>query len=182
MSTVILRRDQNTTDPFAMSEVKSHLRVTHDDEDFDIHTKARTSALEFEQFAQMALLDQTIKVRYWRPLIDGVIRLPIGPVTEDATATVTADGVAWTGFDLIGGHRPVIFLPDNLIGCRVQRLVVEYTAGFGTDPGDIPADIAEAIMDQTALHFDARSPMGRKELTTSPHMMRIAARYRGVQV
>ncbi len=37
-------------------------------------------------------------------------------------------------------------------------------------------------MDQAALHYDGRSPMGAKSLTTSPHMARVAARYRGVQV
>jgi len=37
-------------------------------------------------------------------------------------------------------------------------------------------------MDQVALHYDGRSPMDAKSLTTSPHMARVAARYRGVQV
>lgn len=181
MSMIVLRQSSATA-PFALDRVKAHLRVTHYDEDSDIEIKARTAALEFEQAAQMALLDQTIKVRLWRPRIEGVLRLPIGPVAEDATVTVTADGVAWTGFEVIAGNRPALFFPDSVIGAQVQRLVVEYTAGFGTTPDDIPDDIAEAVMDQAALHFDGRSPMDRRDLATSPHMMRIAARYRGVRV
>ncbi|SIS93432.1 hypothetical protein SAMN05878426_1206 [Phaeovulum vinaykumarii] len=36
-------------------------------------------------------------------------------------------------------------------------------------------------MDQAALHYDGRSPMDAKALSTSPHMARVGARYRGVQ-
>ncbi len=182
MSKVVVQRDLNAADPFVLGEVKAHLRVTFDDDDDDIQAKARAAAAEFEQVAQMALLNQTIRVNILGGQIESVLRLPIGPVDQSATVSVTADGVVWTDYDLIAGHRPVLLFSDDLTGAWVERLVVEYTAGFGAAASDVPADIAEAVMDQTAIHFDGRSPMHRKDLSTSAHMMRIAARYRGVQV
>lgn len=109
------------------------------------------------------------------------LRLPIGPVADDDTPTVTIDGEAFTGFDFVGGIRPYIRWHSDYHGLTPSRMTIEYQAGFGAAASDIPDDLAQALMDQAALHYDGRSPMDAKSLTTSPHMQRIGARYRGVQ-
>lgn len=92
------------------------------------------------------------------------------------------DGDAFSAFDFVGGNRPYIRWLASYHDLTPSRMTIEYQAGFGTAASDIPEDLAQALMDQAALHYDGRSPMDAKSLTTSPHMARIGARYRGVQV
>jgi uncharacterized phiE125 gp8 family phage protein len=94
--------------------------------------------------------------------------------------TISVDGEAFTAFDFAAGIRPYLHWNAGHAGSTPTRMSIEYIAGFGDAQADIPHDLAQAIMDQAALHYDGRSPMNARELTTSPHMARIGARYRGV--
>ena len=168
--------------PFVLDDLKMHLRILHEDDDPAITKMGHTAAAEIEQFAQIALLTQTIRVTIFDPGMATFLKLPIGPVADDEVPTVTIDGDAFSAFELIGGNRPVIRWLSGYPDTPPSRMTITYQAGFGATAADIPADLAQALMDQTALHFDGRSPMDAKSLTTSPHMARIGARYRGVQL
>lgn len=168
--------------PFVLDDVKAHIRVEDGEEDSAIQNMGLTAAAEIEQFAQVALLAQTIRVTVLAPDRGKGLRLPIGPVADDATLTVTIDGEPFTAFELVAGLRPYIHWQDAYHALTPERITIEYQAGFGADASSIPQDLAQALMDQAALHYDGRSPMDAKTLTTSPHMARIGARYRGVQV
>ena len=168
--------------PFILGDLKLHLRASDDAEDAAIQNIGLTAAAEIEQFAQIALLTQTIRVTIFDPDRESGLRLPIGPVADDDTPTVTIDGAAFTGFDFVAGNRPYIRWLTSYHDLTPSRVTIEYQAGFGLNADDIPEDLAQALMDQAALHYDGRSPMDAKSLTTSPHMARIGARYRGVQV
>ncbi|MFC0161420.1 hypothetical protein CDZ97_07820 [Mameliella alba] len=181
MKVIATRTPVSASDPFDLDAVKDHLRVDFTDDDTGIGNMARTAAQEVEQVAQIALLTQTIRVVILDPGTDRILRLPIGPVADDAEVTVSIDGTSFTDFTLIGGIRALIRFGDTFDNLTPEQIAIEYPAGFGDSATDIPADLAQAIMDQTALHYDGRSPMDAKSLTTSPHMARIAARYRGVQ-
>lgn len=168
--------------PFVLDELKLHLRAPDDSEDTAITNMGKTAAAEIEQFAQIALLTQTIRVTIFNPGQDYGLRLPIGPVAEDEIPTLMIDGVAFTAFDFAYGDRPYIRWLADYFDLTPSRMIIEYQAGFGAAASDVPPDLAQALMDQAALHYDGRSPMDAKSLTTSPHMARIGARYRGVQV
>ncbi|KPP85801.1 MAG: Phage QLRG family, putative DNA packaging [Rhodobacteraceae bacterium HLUCCO07] len=169
--------------PFVLDNVKLHLRVSDDAEDGAIQNMALTAAAEIEQFAQIALLHQTIRVTVFDPTPNEyAFNLPVGPVADDAPPTVTLDGEAFTAFDFVGGKRPYIRWLADYHDLTPDRMTIEYQAGFGADASAIPADLAQALMDQAALHYDGRSPMDAKSLTTSPHMARVGARYRGAKV
>ncbi|MBC7285002.1 hypothetical protein [Hoeflea sp.] len=168
--------------PFAMDALKIYLRSPDDAEDHQIENIGLTAAAELEQFAQIALLTQTIRVTIFNPDRESGLILPIGPVADDDIPTVTIDGEAFTAFDFVGGNRPYIHWLADYHNLTPGRMTIEYQAGFGADATDVPSDLAQALMDQAALHYDGRSPMDAKSLTTSPHMARIGARYRGVQV
>ncbi len=168
--------------PFDLEKVKDHLRVGDDADDGAITNMAHTSAAEIEQFSQIALLNQTITVTLLDPALDRIISLPIGPVAADIVPTVTVEGEAFTGFTFFGGNRPSIWFKAEYRHTTPSQVTIEYQAGFGADASSIPADLSQALMDQTALHYDGRSPMDAKSLTTSPHMARIGAKYRGVQL
>jgi uncharacterized phiE125 gp8 family phage protein len=182
MKMLVHRTPVAVAQPFDLDPVKLHLRVDHDEDDTAITNMGHTAAAEIEQFAQIALLTQTIRVTIFDPCIGTYLNLPIGPVADDEAPTVTIDGEAFTGFELIGGNRPVIRWLTGYPDAPPGRMTITYLAGFGATAADIPADLAQALMDQAALHYDARSPMDARMLTTSPHMARIGARYRGVQL
>lgn len=170
--------------PFNITEVRRHLRVEDDYDDVAISNMAWTAAEDVQDFAQIALLTQTVRVTVFGPDLNAsFLRLPVGPALNSASITVTLDGNSFTGYELVTGNRPCLRWSlreyDNL---APSRLYVEYQAGFGTDASAIPRDLAQAVMDQTALLYDGRSPMDNKTLTTSPHMARIGARYRGVSL
>ena len=166
--------------PFSLDDLKSHIRVTNSVDDNVIINMGNTAAAEIEQFAQIALLTQTIRETIFDPPVETGLRLSIGPVKDDDVPTVTIDGEAFTDFAFVGGNRPYIRWGETYHKLVPIRVTVEYQAGFGATAADIPPDLAQAIMDQAALHYDGRSPMDVKSLTTSPHMARIGARYRGV--
>ncbi|MEQ9257499.1 MAG: phage head-tail connector protein [Roseovarius sp.] len=181
---MLVDRAGNAAQPFDLDALKAHLRVEDDSEDAAIQIIGRAAAAEIEQFAQVALLTQTITVTIFdpSPTIGGGLRLPVGPVASDATLTVTIDGAALTAFDFAAGPRPYLRWQDEYFDLTPDQIVIEYEAGFGAAATDVPSDLAQALMDQAALHYDGRSPMDAKSLTTSPHMARIGARYRGVQL
>ncbi|EAP84901.1 phage head-tail connector protein [Sulfitobacter sp. EE-36] len=168
--------------PFDLDLVKLHLRVADDDDDSAISYIAKTAAREIEQFAQIALLTQTISVTLFDPTLDRILTLPIGPAADDAITTVTVEGEPFTAFTFFGGIRPCMWFRPEYRHTTPSQVTIEYQAGFGDDASSIPPDLAQALMDQAALHYDGRSPMDARSLTTSPHMARIGARYRGVQL
>jgi hypothetical protein len=182
MKMLVHRIAGGVTSPFNLADLKSHLRVDDDAEDNAIQNCGWAAAAEFEHFAQIAILNQTIRVTIFDLGTPEGLDLPIGPVAENVTPTVTIDGASFTDFHFVEGTHPFIRWGDTYFDQRPDRLTIEYQAGFGTAATDIPPDIAQAVMDQAALHYDARSPMNARSLTTSPHMARVGARYRGVQL
>lgn len=168
--------------PFDLDALKLHMRVADDAEDTAVQNIGLTAAAEIEQFAQIALLTQTVRVTIFNLAQERGLSLPIGPVADSDVPTVTIDGEAFTDFDFVGGNQPYIRWLVGYYNLTADSIVIEYQAGFGEASSDIPSDLAQALMDQAALHYDGRSPMDAKALTTSPHMARIGARYRGVQV
>lgn len=181
MKMLVQRTAGDAALPFILDDLKQHLRVFDDAEDTAVQNIGLTAAAEIEQFAQIALLIQTIRVTIFDPCRESGLRLPIGPVADDDTPTVTIDGAAFTGFEFVGGNRPYVRWLASYHDLTPSRMTIEYQAGFGDAAEDVPSDLAQALMDQAALHYDGRSPMDAKSLTTSPHMARIGARYRGVQ-
>lgn len=181
MKMLVQRIPLATADPFDVELVKGHIRVDGELENDAVAVIARTSAAEVEQFAQIALLHQTIKVTIFNPVQECGLNLPIGPVVEGGVTVVTPDGETFSDFAFVGGIRPYIHWGAGYFNLSPSLLEIEYQAGFGAQASDIPHDLSQALMDQAALHYDGRSPMDAKSLTTSPHMARIGARYRGVQ-
>jgi len=175
------RIEASTELPAVLAEVKNFVRVDFDEEDSQIENMIYTAAAEIEHFAQIALLTQTIRLTIFQPSRDSWLTLPIGPVADGETPTVTIDGEPFTAFDFVAGNRPCIRWLDAYFALTPDRISIEYQAGFGPIASYIPRDLSQALMDQVALHFDGRSPMDAKSLTTSPHMARIGARYRGVR-
>lgn len=182
MKMLVQRTPVTDAAPFWLPDVQAHVRVSDEAEAATLEAMAATAAAEIEQFGQIALLYQTVRVTIFDRPTESYLRLPIGPVADDARPTVTIDGNPFTDFRFTGGIRPCITWGAGFNTLRPGWMSIEYQAGFGPTSADIPRDLGQALLDQTALHYDGRSPMDAKSLTTSPHMARIGARYRGVQI
>lgn len=182
MKMLVHRTADSEALPFVLDDLKEHIRVSDSDDDNAIINMGHTAAAEIEQFAQIALLTQTIRVTIFSPRSTSGMDLPIGPADSTNLPTITVDGAPFTDFAFERGARPYIRWGETFHRLDRLRLSIEYQAGFGASASDIPRDLAQALMDQSALHYDGRSPMDAKSLTTSPHMARVAARYRGVKI
>ena len=183
MKTLVHRAQEGAAMPFDLDALKAHLRVDFEDDDAEIARIGQAAAAELEQFAQLALLRQTIRVTRFDPdPAEYGLRLPIGPLAEGDAPTVTIDGAAFTDFDFEPGNRPYVRWLASYHELAPSRMTITYLAGFGPAATDIPPDLAQALMDQAGMLYDNRSPVDRKSLTTSPHMARVGARYRGVAV
>lgn len=164
--------------PFEVADLQLHIRTDED----GIERYGQTAAAELEHFAQVALLHQRINLTILAPDDSPGVHLPIGPSYAGNVPTVKLDAVPFTGFDFYSGKHPQITWQPSYFDAAPSLVEIEYEAGFGTQASDVPPDLVQALLDQAALHFDGRSPMDGKSLTTSPHMARVGARYRGVKL
>lgn len=180
MKTLIRRSPLSENAPFVLADLKSHHGIEADDYDKELSAAGNAAATEIEHFGQIALLDQTIRVTILEPVLGRGFSLPVGPLREGSPISITADGEAFTEFAVVDGFRPYLHLRRGIP--QADRVVIEYRAGFGANETDIPDDLRSALWDQAKMHFDAKSPVDAKALTSSPHMARIAARYRGVSL
>jgi uncharacterized phiE125 gp8 family phage protein len=164
---------------FDLSELKLHCRIDHPDDDMALARFGKAAASELEAYAQVALIDQTIRLTLdaWPRSL--TLALPIAPVIDALSVVMTVDGQAFDAYSVTTGQRPAL----RLSGERPCGLIViEYLAGFGPALTDLPADLANAILDQACVYFDLRGDSTAKSNGMSPHMARVAARYRRVSL
>lgn len=161
-----------------LTEAKNHTRVLFDDDDADFVNAIDAVAREAEDYGQIALINQTIRVTLpcWPRAM--IFNLPIAPLLDWSTVTVTADGEAFDDYAVMTGRRPAL----RLSGSRPQGvIVIEYVAGFGDAAGDIPGDLRKAMLDQVSVYYDTRGAVDKQAVSLSPHFARILGRYRGVR-
>jgi len=182
--------------PVEPAQLFEHLRVSGQaDLEAEATRLAIASGWEIEDRAQIALLTQTITAFAYHPRFGQAYHLPVGPVLSGASVSVSVlpaglpEAVLQNGqFLLRPGLRAIIYLIDDgnlpFGTCERQTLLkISYQAGFGSDPANIPPDLAQAVMDQAASAFDWRGGRETKgDLRLSPHAARIIANYRGVAV
>lgn len=165
---------------FDRNAMVDHLRLD-DDLVTEGYRHVQAAAGEAEAYGQLALLTQTIRVTLdaWPDLHGPTFPLPIAPVIDAGSVTLTADGLPFTGFTVIPGLRPALALTGN---CPTGRVIVQYQAGFGATAAAIPPVLAHAILDQAAAFYDVRGAGDGKTNGMSPHLARIVARYRRVSL
>lgn len=163
-----------------LNDLKSHVRVDGDDEDWALQRMAYAAVSEAEDRAQIALRTQAIRVTLdcW-PHGARSFRLPIGPVRDRDSVTVTADDQLFEGFTITPGARAELRLTGSQPGGRIE---IEYLAGYGETKASIPLDLTQAILDQAAAYYEARGPGDPRRQALSPHFARIIGRYRGVRL
>jgi hypothetical protein len=174
----IERLDRLSVSPALVDEMALHVRVDYPELISEALRMADAAAIELEHYASIAIFNQSIRVTLAEWGDRESLALPVAPYMDSAPLAVTIAASPVTSFAVIHGLRPSL----RLTGVVPEgEVVVTYTAGFGADLTAVPRDIRHAILDQAGLMFDQRSAE-LKGTGMSPHMARIAARYRRVGI
>lgn len=168
--------------PVMLTSAKDYARVTNGRDDVTFDTLIRSTALEVEQYTDLALLTQTITAT--TDADSGcVIDLPVGPVADGAAVTVHSIGddgaltVVPSGYWLEAGRYACLRFTTAPTG----RLLITYPAGYGADSAAVPADLHQAICDHVLRLYGQRGDDDVRQ-GLSATAARICARYRRVAV
>ena len=155
----------------------TRVNFDEDEENIEFARMAEAVAIEAEAYAEIALLTQTIRILLpsWPR---GQLRLPVIPILNLDSVSVTINAQPWADILIGSGSRPLLMICGNP---PPGVVVIEYQAGFGPKVADIPADIRQAMIDQVALLYDARGAVEAKDITLPPQFIRVLGRYRGVR-
>ena len=176
----LIRTVAPTVEPVTRAQVKTHLRITLDNEDDyldDLIVEARALT---EDYIEAALLSQT-----WQYLIDvfpgdnsEAIKIPYPPLlsissityydADNASATWSSslyETDASSSLDMsnvLGRVRPISGEVYPVTYSRLNAITIEYTAGFGTVATAVPARIKKAVLFLVANLYSLRDGMGDK--------------------
>lgn len=159
-----------------LEDLKSHLRVTHSDEDALIMSYGMAATRRFEMDAQR-VIEARQAVLLLPCLPSGVtpIELPGGNVVS--VTSVIADGVAITGCTAVG-HSPALLLPASDWPATTGSgypVAITYQVGMTA----IPQDITHAIMVAVAEMFAHREDVIEGQINSVPmNFASVAESYR----
>lgn len=139
-------------EPVSLAEAKAFLKVDDTAEDGLIETLIGAARLHIEGVTGRALLAQS-----WRVVLDDwpesrVVKLPVTPfISVTQIAAYDAAGAAHeVPLAQFLSEPDRLLLPATVAGMPVLRerqgIEIDYVAGYGTEPGDVPGDIRQALL------------------------------------
>jgi uncharacterized phiE125 gp8 family phage protein len=146
-----------TVEPIPLAEAKIHLRVDHDDEDGEIGRKIREARVYCEKIQGRAYITRTLAgyLDEFPSDDSGLILLPHAPASEivsikyyDADDIEIALDPADYEFDPTsepGRLRPAVGTSWPETSTRFAAVEIQWKAGYGDDPTDVPEDTRSAI-------------------------------------
>lgn len=149
-------------EPVSLAEAKAFLKVDDSAEDGLITTLIGAARLHIEGVTGRALLAQD-----WRMVRDAwpdnrYVRLPVGPLINVIGITAYDDAGIGHAVPLAQFLREpeALVLPASVAGMPALRerqgLEIDYRAGFGPDPEDVPQDISQALLVLLGYWFEHR--------------------------
>lgn len=128
-------------EPLTLEEALLHLRVDDGDDNALVERLIEAARLQAENtYLWRALVTRGYRLTLLQAPRTAQIYLPMAPV--QAVSSVLADGVAVVGYELFGGVGLLQLPPGTAVR---DRLVVEYTAGYG-DADAVPANFKQAML------------------------------------
>lgn len=152
-------------EPVSLAQAKAFLRIDDDAEDALIETLIGAARLHVEGATGMALLVQS-----WRVVLDGwpdsrLVRLPVTPLFAVTGITATGDDGASheIGLEQFRTEADRLIVPRSVAGMPFlqerQGIEIDYVAGFGEEPEDVPADLRQAVLGLVAHWHEHRDAM-----------------------
>lgn len=152
------------TEPVTVEEMRAHLRLTGPEEDAAIAGFIKAARSHVEQVTRRALIAQS-----WRLYLDAwpqgrVIRFPVAPVLSVQDVTVfDGNGVpdtlspdVWQLDRSSVPERLKIKLGAGVPASQMMAAEVDFTAGYGNGPEDVPEEFRQAIRLLAAHWFENR--------------------------
>lgn len=181
-------------EPVALAQAKAFLRVEDGAEDGLIETLITAARLHIESVTGRILMAQE-----WRAVRDGwpadrVIRLAHTPLIALDAIRVYDEAGTPTLLDLdevLPDAQAVparIILPARVAGMPRPRpalgIEIDYTAGFGAAPEDVPADLRQALLTLLGYWFEHRDAVAAAGAgaVIPPGFERLVAPYRRVRL
>ena len=167
MTTVLLSAP--TVEPITLSEAKAHLRVDTNTEDALIQSLILASRLHIEAALDIALITQTWRLHLDRWPRARSLNLPLSPV-QSLTAVRVFDGdddnetVSNAAFILDGTANPARLVLSGsrslpVPGRAANGIEIDFVAGYGDEPSDVPQPIRQALLLLTAHWYENREPV-----------------------
>jgi uncharacterized phiE125 gp8 family phage protein len=176
-------------DPVSLAETKAFLRVDLHDEDMLIAGLVTAARVHLETRLGRALVTQGWQLWLDRPQLAAVVPLPLAPVQAVTAVTALDDEGAEVAVDPGSYALDPVSEPARLIFGRgvpsVRRhngLRIDFTAGYGASPADVPQPLRQAIQLLVAHWYEEREPVAAgANAGELPHMVSaLTAPYRRI--
>lgn len=167
-------------EPLTLAEVKAFLRVDASDEDGLINGLISAARMQVEAQAHLALLTQSW---IWRPhAVATQMDLPLGPLQSVTHMTRTdAEPVSPESYTVTAGRIGRIRW-NGTPPAADSGLTIHFTAGYGDEGADVPADLRQALKMLVAHWFETREPAFGAPPSLPGEVTALLAPYRQVRL
>lgn len=169
----VTRKTEPEKQPVNLVEVKNHLNIIDDGEDDALLTSLIVSARRaIEDRTGRILIDTTFtqSVRCWAQSIE-LLRGGASTINsivydpEPAGSQVTVNSAEYVLHAYGDGHSEVVFYdtftePELLDQAVINRVHIEFVAGYGDNARDVPEPLRQAILYFVAHLYENRTPVG----------------------
>ena len=152
-----------SAEPVTLAEMKSYLRVEHDDEDALIAQLLAAARRACESATRRAFIAQTWRLTRERWPRDGQIDVALAPLISVTAARIRSVDGAETAIDparfkVVAGAAPGLILARRPLPAPAVDAMVELdiAAGYGSEPSAVPGDLIEAVRRLAAQFYESR--------------------------
>lgn len=183
----LIRTAEPAVEPVALAGMKEHLRVTHDSEDALISDLIKAAREEVERSTSLALISQSWRLSLDRWPRNGLVALRRNPVSSiSSVAVFDEDGEGFVlppeAYQLDSSAMParLQFKAMPAPGQELNGIEIDFIAGHGESPAQVPEGLKRAIMILVSHWFEFRGAYGAKDQPVSipDEYLRIIANFR----
>lgn len=157
------------SEPVAVAEAKSHLRVDHTDEDTLIASLVTAARLHIE-----VMLSRRFITQDWSLVLDfwpnsKMVSIGLGPVQAVNQISTFAEDGAETVFDSENYFVDTVSDPARIVrksgaawpapGRQVNGIEIAFAAGYGDNASDVPEPLRQALLLLVAHWYERREPV-----------------------
>lgn len=163
---------QPGAEPLALDEVKAHLRIEHDADDALLTGLIAAAREVCESFTGRALVTRGYSL-YLDSWPAGGAVLPRPPLASVVRVNVyDADGAAeefggWVADAASSPGRVLMTSAAPVPGREVNGIEIQYRAGYGFAPRDVPAALRQGMKQVVAHLYERRGEGGASALAAS---------------